>query len=231
MTYAVAPERVLRIIAAAGIPLRGHNDLPNADLLLGPKGARWLIVGDIVCDEKGEPINLSGGRGRNKISGKHIWKIVANIQGVFETLQDSLGDNPKRLKNRTDAFVELAPALRKVARKIDKAFPMKSPEIEALAHLVKAFSPDIDVSARTIKRQAKRAPEALKSIVKTLEQGFEKLYGMEAKGSADSPFIRFADAFLREGRCAYSRATIQEAFYRRDPRKRLSRTRPSKGRR
>ena len=88
MTYAVAPERVLRIIAAAGIPLRGHNDLPNADLLLGPKGARWLIVGDIVCDEKGEPINLSGGRGRNKISGKHIWKIVANIQGVFETLQE-----------------------------------------------------------------------------------------------------------------------------------------------
>ncbi len=212
-------EHILRIITAPGLPLIGHEAIPAIDLL-GVNGEEWKAYRDgsvIRADEEGETVTLQAramhGIG-HPIDGEDVWRVMAELFAAYDLVQASLRKGSRGPKAQRDAIKQLAPALRVVARTMDKAFPMQSDDVTALSELAKELSPDVDAMARYLDREVVGRPKALKTMVGALDEAFMHLYGKRAGGHADpesSPANRFAFAFLRELGHKYEYGTIADA--------------------
>ena len=203
------PDQMLRIIAAAEIPLPGW-DLPLPDDWFdNPR--RAVQVG------QKRPLDVLR-RFRELLEKTNSNLLYDFLKGGnTATTASDLRSRAKKLRTAATAF-ELPRAKRSVTSDLKKEFADARAALEG--ELLK-WAERFDFWARTIgERKVKPLLTLMPALVTCFEQLFERRAATHWKPSSKShvdepagPFIRFASAFLQEIDCTYPATTIHTDLY------------------
>ena len=238
----LSPQEMGKVIAAAGIPLRGWDDVRDAETIgewigLGTDDwsrLRWKL--ESLTFGAGEPIPKHPGQ---PISADEVGQVLTNVLTKFSRLHDGLGRKTFADKKTQDALRQLATIFKNARIKLVGAEIQISvtnkymyQQIETLRNECERWSDRFWFLGGSVRKTTKQ-PQILNLIIEVLASAFQTLFDQSASGGwkpktpepdnncedadasmvADSPFIRFAKAFFDAVGYDVARSTIQRKYY------------------